>query len=230
MAIVKLGTTVIGIRGTIGGITYSSNAAGPYAKLWSRGPNPRSTLQAQTRGRISTIPGLWFLMDESLRQDWRDFAADPPELDYNSLGERIYLSGYAWLVRVNQRLKSCGLPLTTTVPDNSLPDPPASVTLTCSPLPVGPCSVEWPLPTYPSGTSAMLELAVHPTPGLLTKHSGFKLLFTEHEPSGTSADVTAQASSRFGNLPADWKIFASLYVLRDDGIRSLPAVTTAVIA
>jgi hypothetical protein len=169
-------------------------------------------------------------MTEGLRQDWRDFASDPPEEDYNSLGERIYITGYAWLVRVNQRLRSCDLALTTTVPVNSLPDPPASLTLTCSPLPAGPCTVEWEPDTYPAGTSAMLELAVHPTPGLLIKKSQFKLIWTQHEPSGTSADIEDLAAARFGNLPDNWKLFGSLYVLRDDGVRSLPTISTAVIA
>ena len=49
MAIIKVGAPLAGIRGTLGGITYSENGSGTYAKQWSRPSNPGTPHQYKER-------------------------------------------------------------------------------------------------------------------------------------------------------------------------------------
>jgi len=229
MAIIKLGTTVVGIRGTIAGITYSENQSGTYARLWAKGSNPSSAYQTQTRGRITTLSTLWLSMTDALRADWRTFAATPPETDYNSLGELILLSGWMWFVRVNQRRQSVGLATTTTVPSSAPQSPPASAALALAQLPGGTCTITWPSATFGAGTSADLYLAVHTTAGLLTKNSQRLLTFALRNPADTHEHINTQITARFGYIRTSWKFFGFLYKLRDDGVRSIAATTSTVV-
>jgi hypothetical protein len=228
MAIIKLGPTVVGIRGTLAGITFSANATGPFARAWNKPSNPRSAYQEPVRAALTQLGELWLSMSDAERQDWRDFAADPPEDDYNSLGELILLSGWQWFCRVNQRLHSVGLDTTTTLPTNSPATAPDSATLTAAPLPTGPITIAWTAGDFPADTSALLYIAAHRTQGLDTKQSSRLLVWAQHEPAGTSATITSDVQARFGNLSTGWKLFGGLYQLRDDGVRSVETPCTAV--
>lgn len=229
MAILRFGATVVGVRGTIGGITYSSGSAGPYARLWSRGSNPRTALQSITRGRIASNGILWADLSDVEKAAWDAFGQNPPEIDTNSLGEVYKLRGWQWLVRVNQRRQSVGLAPTSTLPSDAAVTPAASCTITATAFPTGPFTIEWPENTIPAGHSGVAFLAVHPTAGLQNKTSGFVQIWAEHEPSGESVDITDAVAARFGVIPARWKLFARLYVLRDDGVRSTYAAATCIV-
>ena len=108
MAIIKIGPPLAGIRGTIGGITYSENGSSPYAKLWARAPNPRTPKQTTERGYLSRMPALWNALTDGQRDDWRSFAADPAQELTSSLGEAYYASGYNWFCKCNVRLTRVG--------------------------------------------------------------------------------------------------------------------------
>lgn len=230
MAKVKFGITVVGIMGTLGGITFSRNPAGPHARIYSRGPNPQTALQNANRGRITPMGALWSSMSDVDRAAWTAFGLAPPETDTNSLGEIYYLTGFQWLVRVNQRRQSVGLDTTATLPSDAGVTPPASCTITAAPLPTGPIELSWPAATFPAGYSAVAFIGAHPTVGLAVKNSGLFLALAAHEPGDDPADLTAPIAAKLGNLPATWKLFAHLYKLRDDGVRSVAAVATCEVA
>jgi hypothetical protein len=46
MAIVSFGAPITGMRGSIGGITYSGNKSGAYAKIWAKSANVRTPKQS----------------------------------------------------------------------------------------------------------------------------------------------------------------------------------------
>jgi len=224
VAIIKFGTLVVGVRGTVGGVTYSANGSGPHARIWGKGSNPRSGYQETVRGHMTRYGALWAGMSSALRQDWRAFAAAPPEDDYNSLGEQYWLNGFNWFCRVNQRRASVALATTTTVPASSAATAPASVTLTFSQLPAGSCVVAWPAATFGAGTSAFLFLAAHMTVGVAAMDSQFVLVYSVRNPPNTGATITSLVSARFGNIRTGWSFFGRLYLVRDDGVRSTPAM------
>lgn len=124
MAIIKIGPPLAGIRGTIGGITYSANGATPYAKLWAQGPKKNTPKQSVQRSFQSTMPALWNDMTDVQRAAWRTFAADPAQEMTNSLGEAYYASGFNWYTRCNVRLARQGLPPEVPVPTQARPAAP----------------------------------------------------------------------------------------------------------
>lgn len=124
MAITKIGPPLSGIRGTIGGITYSANKSGPYAKLWAPPVNPRSPNQSIERSYISQMPELWRDMTDVQRAAWDTFAALGAQELENSLGEAYYASGYNWFSKCNVRLLRAGRATIVPVPTQARPAAP----------------------------------------------------------------------------------------------------------
>ncbi|MEE8539994.1 MAG: hypothetical protein V3S54_09260 [Woeseiaceae bacterium] len=108
MAIVKFGPTVVGARGTIAGTIFSANRGGPYARGWSRGSNPSSSLQLAQRSALAQQSSDWRDLTVAQQDDWIDYADDPPQELTNSLGETYFASGPNWFVRINLHLVAAG--------------------------------------------------------------------------------------------------------------------------
>ena len=106
--IVKFGVMVVGARGTVGGAIFSANQAGPFVRSWSKGANPRSDLQTAQRGRFSSLASAWRDLTQAQRDDWIDYADDPPQELTNSLGETYFISGFNWFIRINDHLEQVG--------------------------------------------------------------------------------------------------------------------------
>jgi len=103
MALIKLGETLSGIRGTIGGITFSQNQSGPYAKHWARPVDPYTLPQQTKRNQISRWARTWSTLSDSQRDAWNAFAETDPEPNTNPLGDTIPHSGFHYFVRCNIR-------------------------------------------------------------------------------------------------------------------------------
>lgn len=116
MANIKLGATVVGIRGTIDGITYSANKSGPYAKGWARSSNPRTSLQAAQRNRIANWSNYWKTLSSANKTAWDAYAADPAQELTNSLGEPYFISGFNWFVALSTNLQQAGESVIDTAP------------------------------------------------------------------------------------------------------------------
>lgn len=108
MALVKFGVTVVGVRGTVGGGTFSANKAGPYLKSWARSSNPRSELQTDHRNILGKWATLWQSITAAQRTAWDVYAADVLQELTNSLGEPYYASGFNWYVKMNTALEEAG--------------------------------------------------------------------------------------------------------------------------
>lgn len=108
MAIIRFGPTVIGARGTIAGTIFSANQGGPYARGWSKGANPESTLQTNQRGRFTALAAAWRDLTQLERDDWILYAADPAQELTNSLAETYFASGFNWYIRINDHLEAAG--------------------------------------------------------------------------------------------------------------------------
>ncbi|GAH72082.1 unnamed protein product, partial [marine sediment metagenome] len=128
MATIKLGELVAGIRGTIGGTTYSLNKSGPFARRWSRGSNRRSTRQGVQRGSLAQFAAAWRDLDQAERDDWDTYAAHADQEKFNSLGESYYTSGFNWFVAINCQLASVGRAARDTFPPGARPTAPEITT------------------------------------------------------------------------------------------------------
>lgn len=124
MAIAKIAPPLAGIRGTVGGLTYSANKSGPYVKLWAKGSNPRTPKQSQQRANIAQWPQEWRDLTAGERLLWNIFAALPAQDLVNSLGETYSASGFNWFTKCNSRLDRIGRGAITATPTQARPAAP----------------------------------------------------------------------------------------------------------
>jgi hypothetical protein len=116
IAKIKLGVTVVGIRGTLGGITFSANKAGPFARIHSMGSNPRTAPQSIQRSNLATQAQSWRDVSFDDQYQWSLVNDSPPEIVVNSLGEIVALSGFQWFLKMQTRCQVIDQPTYQPVP------------------------------------------------------------------------------------------------------------------
>lgn len=104
MAKIRFVSPVDEARGTIGGVVFSSNKSCSYAKSRRQPVQPYSVSQSFGKGIVSQWPNEWRSLDQSQRDDWDSWAADPAQVRTNALGIDYYLSGFQQFVGLNTRL------------------------------------------------------------------------------------------------------------------------------
>lgn len=96
MALIKGSGIVSEARGTIGGVVYSRNRYGMYARSWAKPTNPNTSAQIAARGNLGAASQAWSGLTTLQRIGWDDYAAATPVV--NRLGESVTRSGYQWFV------------------------------------------------------------------------------------------------------------------------------------
>lgn len=121
MAKLRLGQLATDVRNSIGGVTYSRNRGGAYARARVTPLNPQTAAQSAVRTNFAANSKLWSgTLDDTDRQAWTFFAQNNPVTDV--FGAAIVLSGNAMLIKLDQVLKQIGRPIITTPPaDLSVP-------------------------------------------------------------------------------------------------------------
>lgn len=90
-------------RGRIGGIVYSRNKGGMYARLGSPPTNPQTSRQQITRSILGGESSKWSAaLTAAERDSWDVYAAANPIK--NSLGQDVFITGLAWFVKASSRL------------------------------------------------------------------------------------------------------------------------------
>jgi hypothetical protein len=124
MAKIELTSPIAGIRGTIGGVTYSANRAGPYARAWGLSTNPRTARQVNARNNLSAWSKAWNALTSSNRTGWNTYAAAAAQAKTDSLGNTYYASGFNWYIAINEDRELAGLAATNTAPAAAAPAAP----------------------------------------------------------------------------------------------------------
>lgn len=228
MAIVKFGVIVVGIRKTIGGVTFSANKHGPYAKQWSRGANPKSALQSIQRGILAKIPDLWRDLTVALQAAWNTFAALPAQELTNQLGEAYFLSGFGWFTKINTRLLVMGRAPRSAVPTQTRPTAPTIDDLEF-PFDVGQTAmIAYPSATFDPDFDLILQIAQASSIGHHSPPSNFAEFVVSQNPDDTETGFAAAYTNRLGLGNTTLKGFARLYRQTTDGLRSSPATASFV--
>lgn len=150
MAIIKLGTLIVGIRGTTGGLTYSANKSGPYVKPWQQPPRSRSVLQTTKGNILPTVAAYWRTMAQSDRDDWDTWAAGSAPARFNSLGEPKDLSGFNWFCEMNSRLVLFNQAIVDAAPTLAEPTAPTITSWAVVTTPATDATVTFPAGTFTS--------------------------------------------------------------------------------
>lgn len=222
MAIIKLGATVVGIRGTVDGLTFSANGSGPYVKGWARGPNPKSPRQAAQRNALAEFASAWRSLTAGQQADWDAYGAAAPQELFNSLGESYFVTGFSWFITINIHLRQAGEPQRDFPP--ILPRPVAPTAMGFVFISTPPAGLETRVTFLTGDPTLALNKAVF----LRTFSSAGRLVaahnftFMTNEPPNVSDRITFQAEieTAFGNIPTGEKGFVQVFNQDADGQRS----------
>lgn len=223
MAIIKLGSLVLGIRGTVGGVVYSAGLGGPYARAWGRSSNPRAVLQQRSRAHLGGLPGAWQSVSASERSDWDVFAATDPEPTFNSLGEPVTLSGYNYFVRCNVRRLQVGLDVLLLAPTGIQASQPPVVQL-----------ISWVVDVSGGGSAVLtyvgeflpyaffvpVMVTVLPTEGAVYNPARLRWIGFGPALEG-SVDLWPLLHSGFGDIRAGWTVVGRAWRQKESGLRSV---------
>jgi len=226
MSIIKLMAPVAGLRGTLGGVVYSANKSGPYARIWSKGANPRSPFQTAQRASMSAMSALWRALSPAEKTLWNDFAALPAQDRTNSLGETFSASGFNWFTIVNTRLINIGRATRTAVPTQSRPAAPTLSSLVLPFLPQQATKVTYPAATFDPDFDQVIEISVVTSTGHTVEAGRFLLLKLDQEPPDQDSAFVLPYIARINLAGTGMKGFAKLYRQTTDGLRSSPGTAS----
>ena len=223
MAKIALTAPVSDIRGKLGGIVYSKNAAGNYARTWKKPTNPTTAGQMAQRGFLARMGALWRTLTSGQQADWDTFAATPPETDYDSLGNAYLISGFAWMTRICIRRLRTGQAEDLIAPVATPTTAPTTFGLTLYPAQGDADRAEM---QYTSGEFAtyyaILQLALSPGLGSNVHTSRFLNCWEALGLTATATEFGANYYAAFGDTQINNRFFARLYRQSPTGIRSTP--------
>ena len=121
MAIVRLGTVVAAISGSIGGTTFAHTKGGTVARAKLRQTKKTGFRNLQVRNDMSRQRGIWRGLTTIQRQAWTVAALQLPRA--NRLGQRNVMSGYQLFIRTNMFARRGPASPFTNMPDfTDVPD------------------------------------------------------------------------------------------------------------
>lgn len=104
------------ISGKVGGIVFSHNRGGQYARTHVIPTNPNTTRQASVRATFGALANTWSTtLSAAQRQAWTDFSNNVTVP--NRIGQQVHLSGIAMFSKANSVRVQAALPI---VPDGPL--------------------------------------------------------------------------------------------------------------
>lgn len=228
MALIKLGEMVSGIRGTIGGVTYSANKSGLYAKSWGKSPALQTIYQTPIRAIIGSLSAQWRDLTAGERGDWDIWAADLAQERTNSLGEPYYLSGYGQFCAVNTRLLSASHAILTTAPVGAYPAAPAITACEFFYKTVGAyarIAVMYNAGTFPAGTAIITYTRYVPQGIWSVAHSGWIRLDAKYDPGVIGRALYGTVwSNRYPQPAVGDQLFWRVYKQSAESLRS-PVIT-----
>lgn len=231
MAVCRLGTTVVGLRGTIGGITYSWNKSGPTAKVFSRPPKSAAPYQQLCRGNMARWGAIWRALTPGEKGDWDLFAKSPPETDYDKFGIPVLRSGFQWLCRLNQRRILLPFGPLSLAPVATVQVIPIITAFTCQTPSGSPGTTFYEHSDTEFGATDLAYAFVSLTPsvGVQQVRRGYQLVGIDLPVGQTVTDNTGLMITKYTWWPPGWNATLRVYRQNFDGIRSVPAVVVTTV-
>lgn len=208
MALIKYGPTVVGVRGTVGGITFSANLASPYIKSWAKPVNRRSTPQSTARGSFGGFAASWVGLTQAQRDGWDTYAAAAAQDLTNSLGETYSASGFNWYIKINTQLALAGRAARVAAPTATRPAAPnvtAQILATTASVKVTSVRVDPLDPDF--GADAAVLSTYFMTQGRGFANKARQWLSTEQPAGAGLVNLNAEVIGKYGNIELGSRIF-----------------------
>jgi hypothetical protein len=99
MGLIKLGAMVADASGKMGGIVFSKNRYGNYARRFVKPVNPNTARQQTVRSAFAFLLATWRELTSTQKAAWNLYGANVPMV--GGLGDTIYLPGQQHFIRSN---------------------------------------------------------------------------------------------------------------------------------
>lgn len=190
--------------GKQGGIVWSRNRYGAYARNRAVPVNPDSSRQRTVRNQFSQNSKAWSNLNNDARLLWSNMAANLPRK--NRLGDTIYLTGSQQYQSSNQYLSTFGLIINAPTTTTPVPFPTDVITGASSNLVLDTIAGE-----TPAGYGIVIEATRAVSLGITsgTIKSAFKQIsaIAAETTLGTTFDLTDTWTTVFGIPPIGSKVF-----------------------
>ena len=230
MAIITFAAPLSGIRGTIGGITYSANKAGPYIRSRGIPSNPKSLKQGNQRSVLADEAQAWATLTPTQQAGWDTLAGNPIMARINSLGDTYELSGFGMFCAINCNRVTTGQARRTTAPAAASQNPPSAITLTIQPAGSGGSSFVFTPPQLTPNKFMVCFLTFGRSEGVNVRYSNFRLLIVLDSADTSPVTITNELDALFGDPIVGYKYFIDAAIQTNNGIRSVRAQFTGVAA
>ena len=211
MAKIKPSSLLAEIRGTLGGIVFSSNTHGYYCKPLKIPVQPRTEYQTGRRAVFSDAVRSYSAMTPVQIAAWQAFAADPTNTRYDYFGDAYLPSALNQYASINMLRNEAGLTRTNTAPTGALPNalPSMQVFIDFVPSPTN---------SYIKRTAAFhasiayVHVLIRLWASLGRTQPPLPLYFLDIYPAASfpTVDIQADLVSCFGDLPADGNWYLTL--------------------
>lgn len=205
MALIKMGTVVSEISGSIDGVTFSHNRNGRYARARVKPTNPKSVRQTAVRSQLASLSAGYRALSTSQKTGWTSLGAQMVQT--NRLGAATNLTGAQAYISVNQLKVTAGQAVVSSAPILDSPPTITSLTLTVSFTTAG--SVQLVSLAYTLGGSptATQTLRVYSTGPLsagksFIRKSQYRLLGTVAANAASPFVLTGLYQSTYGAITA----------------------------
>jgi hypothetical protein len=131
MARILYGPLATDLKGSIGGITFHSNASGTIVKRKPNQLNKGNALQVESQSVFSTFRAAWGALASASQVLWNAFADLHNRTNY--FNEVKILTGYNWFLSININANLCSQSLLTDPPAYVLPANPGTFVIILSP-------------------------------------------------------------------------------------------------
>lgn len=225
MALIQYTGIVNDVRGKLGGTVCSRNKSGSYIKAWAKPPNKMSQPQQLSKAYLEGLAIVWNQAGQTVWTDWANFAAVPPEVDYDRWGNVCLLDGWHWFARINIRLRHLGLPTSTDVPTCGSQTIPAITSVTIGDLGGGidSCNVKCLAGAFGNSDYCVIKLGIVPfvarQRGPTTKYI---VQTWDADATTTEIDFPIGVLLAFGLIVVGWRWFIEVYREHYEAVRSLP--------
>lgn len=217
MAKILLGPTVIGIRGTVAGMTFSQNRGGPYARGWHQPANPRTGRQLGQRTSLGNWSIAWRALSATNQGLWNTYAAAAAQQLTDTLGQPYYASGLNWFVTVNTARAQMALGQLSAAPTVAVPAAPnvESVSFSISTSTNPKVKI-----TAASATITLYHqcwLVIVNSQGINIQPAAVYLMRTAVPNASRDLELRSQALAKFGTFNINQKAFFATNALNSDG-------------
>jgi len=115
-AVVQFGTIVTGMKGSVGGNTFSRGGSASVMKRKPRSPDPIDVMQLPVKNAMARFAPSWRLLSSTVRANWANYALTVTLV--NSLGQSYKLTGFQMFIR-NQQFYAQRAAFVTAAPPTS---------------------------------------------------------------------------------------------------------------